>query len=125
MRKLLALLVFVLVSSLVLSGCLTGGFGGGCSAGGGGAQDMVCTTNAECPSGSSCVYDVGFACQATGMCEVDQQQASFPAKCGAAESVVACGCDGTTVTWESGCAGGLSEGYSPQPIAHMGACVTQ
>jgi hypothetical protein len=84
----------------------------------GGPIDIHCTTNDQCPEGSTCEYFVAEECNATGMCVAS---AAGAATCGAITTVEACGCDGKDVTWQGGC-GGIPEGSAPFPVAHIGSC---
>jgi hypothetical protein len=106
----LALLLVAITALALESGCI----GMGC---GGAPNEVTCTTDEQCPTGSRCGFYESDACGATGMCEV----VSAASESCSAQDVVGCGCDGADVTWQSGCSG-LPEGSAPAPISHMGSC---
>jgi hypothetical protein len=79
-----------------------------------------CNTTADCSSGKVCAWALGpdwcAAFDGIGTCVT---LVDLP--CGAEVREVGCACDGTDVMWNSGCSG-LPSGYSPEPLAHAGAC---
>lgn len=82
----------------------------------------ACSSTADCQSGQACAWTVGpdwcAALDAIGTCVT-----LLDLPCGAEITEEGCGCDGTDVMWSSGCSG-LPSGYSPEPLAHKGACAS-
>jgi hypothetical protein len=69
-----------------------------------------CTTNADCPSGGTCLYPQG-SCSAQGTC----QYRNGAAECGLVTAV--CGCNGSVVTSPCGWADGYWTGPTLGPTA--------
>lgn len=73
---------------------------------------------AGCEQGEVCAYLIADACGAAGACVAPPT----PSPCSAIVLEMACGCDGSAVHWNGGCAPALPDGYAPSPVTHTGAC---
>jgi hypothetical protein len=91
--------------------------------GGGDVGEMAdaqvsCSPQSKCPNNMVCGFSIVQGCSALGACHLRPT----PLPCNAIIEVAACGCDGKTINWTSGCSPSMPDGFAPAPVVHSGAC---